>query len=234
MQRHSRNWTNIFRAKVFLPRNEDGFLLVLTMFVLVVLTLIGISATNLSRIELQIAGNDRVHKETFYQADGGTEVGAHLLEENIACPLGFTGVGTSPLLIGTVEITRDLLPAPGDAANKYNFWKNETDPDLLATPIQYPSDTQRHIRFLADNTVPIAADNTKPHTNLHFFGNTSLSTGNALQMIAGYEGTGYSAATGGGQLVTNVDSQHVGLINSLSNIKINWRHIIGHEGTCKY
>jgi len=53
-------------------------------------------------------------------------------------------------------------------------------------------------------------------------------------MLAGYEGTGYSAATGGGQLVTNVDSQHIGLNNSESAIRVLWRHAIGHEGTCKY
>jgi hypothetical protein len=227
MQRHSQKLKPIINVQIFFPRNEDGFLLVLTMFVLVVLTLIGISATNLSRIEMQIAGNDRVHKETFYQADGGTEVGANLLEENISCPVGFAG--PAPLLISRVEITADLLPGA-----KLNFWTNEIDPFLHVPPIPYPSDSQRHIRFLADNTVPVAGDNTKPHTNLHFFGNSGLSTGNAIQMIAGYEGTGYSAATGGGQLVTNVDSQHMGVMNSLSNIRILWKHIIGFEGTCKY
>ncbi len=225
MLRYSQKFKTILRTQIFFPRNEDGFLLVLTMFILVVLTLIGISATNLSRIELQIAGNDRVHKETFYQADGGTEVGTLLLEENIACTTGFTGVGTLPLPIGTVEITRDLLPSGA----RLNFWANETAP---ATP--YPSDTNRHIRFLADGTAPIAGDDTKPHTNLHFLGDSSLSTGNAIQMIAGYEGTAYSAATGGGQLVTNVDSQHMGVLNSLSKIRVIWRHIIGHQGTCKY
>jgi hypothetical protein len=206
-------------TKIYFPRNEDGFLLVLTMFVLVVLTLIGIAATNSSRIELQIAGNDRLHKETFYQADGGTEVGANLLEENISCPAGFSGsVGRLIPPLNLVQITSDL-----------KFWANETEP---ATP--YPSDTNRHIRFIADGTAPIAGDNTKPHTNIHFFGNSSLSTGNAIQMISGYEGTGYSAATGGGQLVTHVDSQHKGVNNSLTNIRINWRHIIGIEGSCIY
>jgi hypothetical protein len=189
------------------------------MLILVVLTLIGVSATHLSRVELQIAGNDRLHKETFYQADGGTEVGANLLEENISCPVGFSG--SAPKTIGSVTITSDLA-----------FWKNETDPEKLPTPIPYPSDTQRHIRYNAD--IAVAANDALPHTNLHFFGNSSLSTGNAVQMIAGYEGTGYSSATGGGQLVTNVDSQHRGLSNSLSNIRSLWRHIIGHEGTCIY
>lgn len=216
MQHYFRKVKSLLSSHYIVTRNEQGFLLVITMLILVVLSLIGLSATNLSRVELQIAGNDRLHKETFYQADGGTEVGANLLEENIACPAGFSG--SAPKAIGLAEIVSDL-----------KFWANETEP---TTP--YPSDTTRHIRFIADGTAPIAGDNTKPHTNIHFFGNSSLSTGNAIQMIAGYEGTGYSAATGGGQLVTNVDSQHRGISNSLSNIRVLWRHIIGHEGTCRY
>lgn len=216
MQRDFRKIPPLGPFHRIVSQNEEGFLLVITMLILVVLSLIGLSATNLSRVELQIAGNDRLHKETFYQADGGTEVGANLLEENIACPAGFSG--SAPKAIGLAEIVADL-----------KFWANETEPTSA-----YPSDTIRHIRFIADGTAPIAGDNTKPHTNIHFFGNSSLSTGNAIQMIAGYEGTGYSAATGGGQLVTNVDSQHRGISNSLTNIRVLWRHIIGHEGTCRY
>ena len=65
MQRNLKRLNDIFSIKLFFPRNEDGFLLVITMVMLVLLTLIGLSATQLSRIELQIAGNDRMHKETI-------------------------------------------------------------------------------------------------------------------------------------------------------------------------
>jgi hypothetical protein len=205
------------------PRaNEQGFVLVTAMLILVILTLIGISMTNTTVTEIQIAGNDKLQKQTFTQADGGTEAGSNLLEENISCPDGFSG--PAPLQIGGAEITANSLT--GVTGAKLNFWQNEIDPASLTTPIPYPSDTQRHIR--------IPNNDAAPHTNLHFFGNSALSTGNAIQMIAGYEGTGYSAATGGGQLVTNVDSQHIGLNNSESAVRVLWRHVIGHEGTCKY
>jgi hypothetical protein len=202
------------------PRaNEQGFVLVTAMLILVILTLIGTSMTNTTVTEIQIAGNDKLQKQSFTQADGGTEAGSNLLEENISCPDGF-----SALQIGWAEITANI--PTGVTGAKLNFWQNEIDPASLATPIPYPSDTQRHIRIPNNDAVP--------HTNLHFFGNSELSTGSAIQMIAGYEGTGYGAATGGGQLVTNVDSQHIGLNNSESAIRVLWRHIIGHEGTCKY
>ncbi len=192
--------------------NEQGFILVIALLFMVILTLVGITALNNSNTEIQIAGNDKLQKQTFSQADGGTEAGGKLLEENISCPTGFTGA--IPLRIGRAEI----LTA--------NIWAIQTDPSSLVPPVPYPSDAQRQIH--------IPNNDAEPHTNLNFFGNSSLSSGNAIQMIAGYEGTGYSAATGGGQLVTNIDSQHIGENNSISTIKITWRHIIGHEGTCLY
>jgi hypothetical protein len=203
-----------------LHANEQGFVLVTAMVILVILTLIGIAATNTSVMEIQIAGNDKLQKQTFTQADGGTEAGSNLLEENISCPDGFSG--PAPLPIGGAEITANI--PTGVTGAKLNFWQNEIDPATI--PVPYPSDTQRHIRIPNNDAVP--------HTNIHFFGNSELSTGNAIQMLAGYEGTGYSAATGGGQLVTNVDSQHIGLNNSEAMVRVLWRHIIGHEGTCNY
>lgn len=49
--------------------NEEGTVLVVALVMLVLLTLIGISATETSRIDIQIAGNEMVYKENFYQAE---------------------------------------------------------------------------------------------------------------------------------------------------------------------
>ena len=49
--------------------NEQGFVLVLALFMLTICTMIGMAAMSTSTIELDIAGNERVHKETFYQAE---------------------------------------------------------------------------------------------------------------------------------------------------------------------
>lgn len=52
-------------------RDEKGSTLVLALMILVILTLIGIAATNTSTIEIQIAGNERAYKEAFFKADAG-------------------------------------------------------------------------------------------------------------------------------------------------------------------
>lgn len=187
--------------------NDKGFVLVVALLFLFILSIIGIMATNTSVMEIQIAGNDKVHKQTFSQADGGTEAGGMLLEENIACPTGFSGA--EPLSIGGLVVTTK------------NFWIIETEPVL-----PYPSDTLRHIRIPGNDAVP--------HTNLYFWGDSSLLTGHGLQMNAGNEGIGFGTAAGGGQLVTHIDSQHRGENNSASTVRLNWRHIIGTAGTCRY
>ena len=72
--------------------NDKGFVLIVSLILLVVLMIIGIAATNTTTIELQIAGNDKAQKQTFYNSDGGSEVAMALLEENIT-ESGFDSAG---------------------------------------------------------------------------------------------------------------------------------------------
>ena len=47
------------------------------MLFLVVLTIIGVAATNTTSIEVGIAGNDRVYKQNFYLAEGAAKEAAN-------------------------------------------------------------------------------------------------------------------------------------------------------------
>jgi hypothetical protein len=51
------------------PNNEQGSVLVVSLILLVLLTTIGISASRTTSIELQIAGNEKAHKQAFYTAE---------------------------------------------------------------------------------------------------------------------------------------------------------------------
>ena len=50
-------------------QNEDGSVIVAAIFILVVVTILGIAATNTATLELQIASNDQFLKMAFYNAD---------------------------------------------------------------------------------------------------------------------------------------------------------------------
>ncbi len=76
--------------KVFLDqaRKERGSVLVITMLILVLTTLIGISAMTSSNIEIQIAQNEKRHKTVFYAADAGIQVGRAVLNDLKAADSG--------------------------------------------------------------------------------------------------------------------------------------------------
>lgn len=61
-------------------QNQEGFILVLCMLIMVVLTVIGIAATRNTTVELQIAGNDKIYAEDLYLAEGNAYEAARRLE----------------------------------------------------------------------------------------------------------------------------------------------------------
>ena len=81
-------------------RDEEGSVILVALLVLMILTLIGISATNTSQVEIQIAGNQKFHDIAFYHADSGIYSTPKLISaclDNGAEPIvaGITYLGSS-------------------------------------------------------------------------------------------------------------------------------------------
>ena len=51
--------------------NEEGFVIVFVLMILVVVSIIGISATDTSVTEQKVVRNERLYKDLFFDADGG-------------------------------------------------------------------------------------------------------------------------------------------------------------------
>lgn len=215
-------------------QKEGGFVLVVAMVLLLLLSVLGVTITRTARTDLQIAGNDRRMKHAFYKADGGTEAGIELLEENFSCPTGFntpagfdSGDANSFFQLGGIDVF--------DA----NFARdaNETElakyPSTLGNPSanDVPTDSYRTLRIPDD---PSVRNDSEYHTNIAMYGSTGFARGSAIQMSAGYHGMGYSAAAGGGTKSMDVLAQYEGSANSVSKIFLEYVHLIGTEGTCKY
>jgi len=189
--------------------NNRGSALVVALLMLVVLTLIGISATTTTTFELQIAGNDKLYKRAFYAADGATEMGGELIEQNIEerdWDFGEDGVNdvssSNPLARGNVRV---------ESPNPY---MNREPMDGV------PTDTNR------DAVYPRTALNSEPHTNIKAVGNTTLSTGSAVQLIAGYEGKGKGAAGGGAWITYDVRAERRDVSDTDVRILLGWRHAL--------
>jgi hypothetical protein len=85
-------------------RDHNGVSLVIALLILLVLTLIGISAISTTTFETNIAGNNRLYNRAFYSSDAGVDY--------------FFSTGTSYLSLtpstGTVDSRTDGLPLGGD------------------------------------------------------------------------------------------------------------------------
>lgn len=198
------------------PGNDRGSAILTSMLILVALSVLGIASLNTSSLEIKIAGNERIHKETFFEAEGGTEVGREVLEQNIAC-LGFASdnyhIGTSPDFVKISD--RD-------------FYLNENGSGLISDSnwdIYYPDKDE------SDNTENFDSS----HTKMVVFGDTELSEGSAVLMAAGYAGKGKGAGAGGGEIVYEIHSEHEKpKQDSAAHIVVQYRHLIGQEGDCEF
>lgn len=74
------------RKKLKEIHNENGFVMVFALMIMVVLTLIGIAATNTTVIELTIAGNERQLSDRFYAADSGWKQAVPYLNRRASAP----------------------------------------------------------------------------------------------------------------------------------------------------
>ena len=68
--------------KGFLRTNEDGSVMVLALAMLMLLTLIGMSAITTAMIEIQIAGSKKTHTECLFLAEGAAMQCAQRMEND--------------------------------------------------------------------------------------------------------------------------------------------------------
>lgn len=61
-------------------KGEDGSILAVALMILVLLTVLGISATRTTEIELQIAQNENMFKQNLYLAECAAMAGAQMME----------------------------------------------------------------------------------------------------------------------------------------------------------
>lgn len=69
--------------KTQMIKNEDGSVLIIALVMLGLLTILGITATSTSNVELQIAGNERNFKRTFFTANAGIEHAKSYLNDDL-------------------------------------------------------------------------------------------------------------------------------------------------------
>ncbi|MEJ2724720.1 MAG: PilX N-terminal domain-containing pilus assembly protein [Deltaproteobacteria bacterium] len=77
--------------------DENGSIMVVTLLILVILTLVGITAATTSKIEVQVAGNQKFHKIAFHHADSGIYTTPKLISAAFDTGVELSGPGISYL-----------------------------------------------------------------------------------------------------------------------------------------
>jgi hypothetical protein len=212
-------------------KNNQGSALVVALLMLVVLTLLGIAATSTSTVELQISGNDKLYKTSFYAADTATEMTGELLEQNIE-----DRDWVNPQTEGSVAVWRITTESGGttvEFADGNLFMNREGDKipgytteDVPVIPANNNYDAIFPLSAVDTSGDPWILDTSAPHTNIKVVGNTTLSTGSAVQLIAGYEGKGKGAAGGGAWITYDIRAERRNVRNTAVTVRLGWRHVL--------
>lgn len=184
-------------------QGEEGFVLVWALLLIVVLMLLGTFGISTSIFESKMAVNDALHKQAFYQADGGTEVGLDLLRHNINCISGFQ-TASFPTTGGDGGLTM--------LAGRENFWISNYSAGTTAA-----SDANRDFYYPQDAPAP--------HTNIRI-NKMPLGSGAAGSTIglSGYGALGTSHAQNVASFpVYNINAQYTGERNTESAICTDFR-----------
>ena len=200
------------------PRKDEGFVLIWALLLMVVLLMLGVSGIGTSIFESQMTANDALHKQSFFQADGGSGVAVMLIEENVSCPVGFTANnGSNTLILGNVLVYKKPDP------RKIDRYRND------ATQAGVPSENPASPLYRDAYYFFGATDGTR--TNIKTGGTRIILAGGSRNMGSGYEGLPKNQAS-----ATNYDtySQYLNVRQSQSIVEILWQHINGLEGTCNY
>ena len=131
-------------------RNEEGSVIVLSMVLLVLLTILGISATRTSSIEVQIASNERQAIQNQYQAEAGNhyalEISSTWMTDNflttaanaayvdssvdpsLAVDIDADGTNDATIEIRCIESTGTAIAGLSDGANNLPVQQHITAP----------------------------------------------------------------------------------------------------------
>jgi hypothetical protein len=202
--------------KRFLSRmagNDRGVVLIFALVLMLVLTIIGSSATMTSQIDLKISGNTKVIRTSFYVADGG--------------------IMLSPKVISRIITDRALPTALQTPLLAYDdYAKAGEDPVLLKKIMGFAMDSD----YLSndDSTTDISMDKgTLGNMAINITRTaTQYLSGGGLEFAAGTEGVGVGGAASAAIIYSLASRGTVGTSpkTTESDIVAQYRKVAGVAG----
>ncbi|MBW2061450.1 MAG: pilus assembly PilX N-terminal domain-containing protein [Deltaproteobacteria bacterium] len=184
--------------------DEEGSVLIMTLILLAVMSVIGLTASMMSRTEITISHNTTVSRQAFYAGDSGIEVSPKIVGRII-------NDGTVPTDIPDISIDIGLR----DEVMGYFFEADATD---SVSPAIVNPDLSQTIS-VSNFSVDIDRDPT----------GAQFMPGGGVQFASGAEGVG-AGTTGGVLIYYDFDSVGQAPNSARSHIDARYRKVVGVAG----
>jgi hypothetical protein len=142
--------------------NEKGSALVLSLLILVLLTLMGISATTTSTVEIQMAGGEKFYELAFYSAESGWQRALNWLDNQ------FPGVTDNLVWDGT-----DFIAVSGSL----------DEAATVGIPLANDNNTQYRVKVEFVGTAPVAGYGTNFRRFNYRVNSVGVGPGNARSKV---------------------------------------------------
>ena len=182
-------------------KNNKGFVLILAIVALVVMMAIGISSTRTSRMELQIASNEKFHEMAFYQADAGIFSLPDFIKIIISENKGVDEITTGG--------TGDFIYA----TNSTHFFRQITGYDVYDSAID-----MKYGANVTGTSLPLFEVDIERVASKH-------KSGGGLEFGSGYEGAGVGPK-GGVSIIYRETSTGYGPHGAESEIQAYYREVV--------
>lgn len=168
-------------------RNEEGAVLVVALMMLVLLTILGISISSTSEVELQIAGNEMRYKQNMYRADAAAMACAQVLDQDPE--IDIPADPNDEIL----SYTQGQALESGNWVRDDDFWEGDPDDAYGPTPVAVDSalDSGGDTHYIAVFAgVPPGEDFESGLREFTLYGRTSGAQGGRSVIKMGYRRVG--------------------------------------------
>jgi hypothetical protein len=178
-------------------KSQEGMVLLSTLMILSAVSLVAVGMSGDTTTALQVAGNRRVSQQHFHLADGGADLGVHVVLDYLY-PDAVDPDTDFPLYDDTISLI------DGNLTMKHF----KTDPNILSDIKGYPGndndddmDMENLAAYPPDLTFELAAASGIPYADSTVYVDvdrlkSKYLVGSSIEFAAGYEGIGKGAGAG--------------------------------------
>jgi hypothetical protein len=195
--------------------NRQGSVIVIALIILVLLTIIGIAATNTSTTEVQISTNALLNNVAFYTADSGIEAGRAALNtlklndvsswDNLLFNLDAADVDKVSIIVNGSACDPDPCWTLDDIIDEVEPGGRSVGPATFTLTIKDNNDLDGNDEVDSDNTIELTSTLVSPYRNATATIRTTVRAGEVAYAQDSYNAANSGVATAESEVVDNTN-----------------------------